>query len=113
MQPKNRMRENRTSGSVRGALGNQRSYRKMPENGNLYKMMPKKIQNLRGFLCKSFEDNFFFRTYKEDGSFVDYEICHSDLEIQILDKDAYIYTRDGKSYIDYSPKTLGTEKEIG
>ena len=102
-----------TSGSVRGALGNQRSYRKMPENGNLYKMMPKKIQNLRGFLCKSFEDNFFFRTYNEDGSFVDYEICHSDLEIQILDKDAYIYTRDGKSYIDYSPKTLGTEKEIG
>ena len=77
------------------------------------KMVPDKIQNLRGFLCKSFEDNFFFRTYKEDGSFVDYEICHSDLEIQILDKDAYIYNKDGKSFIDYSPKTLGTEKEIG
>ena len=76
-------------------------------------MMSEKIQNLRGFLCKSFEDNFFFRTYKEDGSFFDYEIRHSDLEIQILDKDAHIYTRDGKYFIDYSPKTLGTEKEIG
>ncbi len=75
-------------------------------------MMPKKIQNLRGFLCKSFEDKFFFRTYNEDGSFIDYEICHSDLEIQILDKDAYIYSRDGNYCIDYSPKTLGTEKEI-
>jgi len=53
-----------------------------------------------------------FRTYNEDGSFIDYEICHSDLEIQILEKDAYIYSRDGNYCIDYSPKTLGTEKEI-
>jgi len=50
-------------------------------------------------------------SYKEDGSFIDYEICHSDLEIQILDKDAYIYARDGKYCIDYSPKTMGTEKK--
>ena len=75
-------------------------------------MMSEKIKNLRGFLCKSFEGKFFFRTYNEDGSYIDYEICHSDLEIQILDKDAYIYTRDGNYCIDYSPKTLGTEKEI-
>ena len=75
-------------------------------------MKPEKIQNLKGFLCKSFEGKFFFRTYNEDGSFTDYKICHSDLEIQILDPDAYIYERDGKFYIDYSPRTLGTEKEI-
>ena len=75
-------------------------------------MMPEKIQNLRGFLCKSIEGKFFFRTYNEDGSFIDYEICHSDLEIQILDKDAYIYASDENYCIDYSPKTLGTEKEI-
>ena len=30
VQPKNRMRENCTSGSVRGAPGNRRSYRKSP-----------------------------------------------------------------------------------
>ena len=75
-------------------------------------MMSEKIQNLRGFLCKSLENNFFLRTYSEDGSYIDYEICHSDLKIQILDKDAYIYTRDGNYCIDYSPKMLGTEKEI-
>ena len=75
-------------------------------------MKPKKIQNLKGFLCKSFEDKFFFRTHKQDGSYIDFEICHSDLEIQILDNDAYFYTRNGNNCIDYSPKTLGTEKEI-
>ncbi|MFV9646149.1 MAG: hypothetical protein ACNYWU_10030 [Desulfobacterales bacterium] len=72
-------------------------------------MKPKKIQNLKGFLCKSLEGKFFFRTYKEDGSFNDYEIYHSDLEIEILDTDAYIYDRKGDLYIDHSPKTLGKE----
>ena len=75
-------------------------------------MKPKKIQDLKGFLCKSFEDKFFFRTYNEDGTYTDYKICHSDLEIQILDPDAYVYYKDGNHCIDYSPKTLGTEKEI-
>ena len=63
-------------------------------------MKPEKIQNLKGFLCKSFGDKFFFRTYKQDGLYIDYEICHSDLEIQILDNDAYIYNRDGNNCID-------------
>ncbi len=51
-------------------------------------MKPKRIQSLKGFLCKSLENKFFFRTYNEDGTYIDYEICHSDLEIQILDPDA-------------------------
>ena len=75
-------------------------------------MKPEKIKNLKGFLCKSFEDKFFFRTYNEDGSHIDYDICHSDLEIQILDSDAYIYNRNGNLCIDHGPRTLGTEKEI-
>ncbi len=75
-------------------------------------MKPEKIQSLKGFLCKSFDNKFFFRTYNKDGTFNDYEICHSDLEIQIMDSDAYIYYRNGNLCIDYSPKTLGIEKEI-
>ena len=74
-------------------------------------MKPEKIRNLKGFLCRSFDDKFFFRTYTEDGAFNDYEICHSDLEIQIMDTDAYIYNKNGNLCIDYSPKTLGIEKE--
>ena len=75
-------------------------------------MKPEKIKNLKGFLCRSFDGKFFFRAYAEDGTFNDYEICHSDLEIQIMDTDAYIYNRNGILCIDYSPKTLGIEKEI-
>ncbi len=75
-------------------------------------MKPEKIRNLKGFLCRSFDGKFFFRTYTEDEAFNDYEICHSDLEIQIMDTDAYIYNRNGNLCIDYSPKTLGIEKEI-
>jgi hypothetical protein len=45
-------------------------------------MKSEKIKNLKGFLYRSFVDKFFFRTYTEDGTFNDYEICHSDLWIQ-------------------------------
>ncbi len=75
------------------------------------KMKPERIENLKGFLCRSFDDKYFFRTYNEDGTFSDYKLCHSDLEIQILDRDAYIYNRNGEFCIDHSPKTLGIEKE--
>ena len=74
------------------------------------KMKPQKVKKLRGFLCKSINDRFFFRTYSEDGTYTDYKICHSDLEIQILDSDAYIYKKKGNFCIDHSPKTLGIEK---
>jgi hypothetical protein len=75
------------------------------------KMKPERIKNLKGFLCRSFDDKYFFRTYNEDGTFSDYKLCHSDLEIQILDTDAYIYNRNGEFCIDHSPKTLGIETE--
>ena len=78
----------------------------------LKKMKIEKIKDLKGFLCRSYDDKFFFRTYTEDGTFNDYEICHSDLEIQIMDTDAYIYNRSGNLCIDYGPKTLGLEEEI-
>lgn len=62
-------------------------------------------------MCKSLNGKFFFRTYNQDGTFNDYEIRHSDLEIQIVDSDAYIYNRNGNLCIDHGPKTLGIEKE--
>ena len=75
-------------------------------------MKPERIENLKGFLCRSFDDKYFFRTYNEDGTFSDYKLCHSDLEIQILDTDAYIYNRNEEFCIDHSPKTLGIETEF-
>jgi hypothetical protein len=47
----------------------------------------------------------------EDG-FEDITLVHNDLDIQILDDDAFIKeTADGEKYIDYSDKTLGREDE--
>lgn len=74
-------------------------------------MKPQKINNLKGILCRSFDSRYFFRTYNEDGTFTDYELRHSDLEIEISDSDAYIYERNGELCIDHSPRTLGLEEE--
>lgn len=75
-------------------------------------MKIKKVKKLKGFLCKSIGDRFFFRTYNKDRTFTDYKLCHTDLEIQILDSDAYIYEKNGEFYIDHGPKTLGLENEV-
>ena len=72
-------------------------------------MEPERIKNLKGFLCISSDGRHFFRAYNGDETFSDYKLCHSDLKIQILDTDAYIYNRNGELCIDHSPKTLGKE----
>jgi hypothetical protein len=48
-----------------------------------------------------------FRVYdsKDKTKFVDYEIYHNDLEVEIVDLDAFLYD---SSFIDYSTTTLGT-----
>lgn len=47
---------------------------------------------MKGFLLRSFGGKTFFRVYDEDGSFIDYDIAHRDLKIEILaGSDAYVY----------------------
>ena len=72
---------------------------------------PTKLGKVKGFLCESLDGHSFFRVYnKRNGSFNDYKIAHCDLQIEINDKDAYVYkTKDGLM-IDYSPTTLGIEE---
>jgi hypothetical protein len=48
-----------------------------------------------------------------DGSQQDYEIAHSDMNIQIMDDDAYVYCRKGSLVIDYGPATLGLDGRTG
>lgn len=74
-------------------------------------MKSKKADKLRGFLCRSADRQYFFRTYNEDGTFTDYNLFHPDLEIQILDSDAYIYKKNGEYCIDCGPQTPGLENE--
>ena len=46
---------------------------------------------------------YFFRVYNEDFTFVDYDILHYDLEIEILESDAMLYRSEFGSYLDYPP----------
>jgi len=63
---------------------------------------PKKIKNLEGFLCRSIDGRFFFRTHNEDCTFNDHEIHHFDLKIKIIDTNACIRNKNGILYIDYN-----------
>lgn len=63
----------------------------------------------RGFLLRSLDDEYFFRIYGADGSFHDYALWHSDLEIEIIDEEATFYEDDERPRLDHSPKTLGID----
>lgn len=68
---------------------------------------------VRGFLLRSIDDDgcvrYVFRVYGADQSFRDYELIHSDLEIEIVDEEATFYdTEEGyDARLDHSPRTLG------
>lgn len=53
-------------------------------------------------------DGFMFRVYNQDGTFVDYDIAHSNMQIKIIDNDAWFYNQE---LIDHSPTTLGINNE--
>lgn len=71
--------------------------------------MTKSAKGLKGFLIHGM-GGLMFRVYdpNEEEGFVDYDIWHHDLEIQIIDDDSVI--RDDKA-IDYSNQTLGYKDE--
>jgi Domain of unknown function (DUF6429) len=67
-----------------------------------------------GFICRSAIDGRpFFRTYAPDGTFVDYELSHDDLEVTIsAEAQASFYRTSGENILDHSPAVLGrTGKE--
>jgi len=62
----------------------------------------------RGFIMSDPGSSAYFRVYNEDGSFTDYDLFHSDLEVMITDEDAMFKGEDIKEpYLDYSNQTLG------
>jgi hypothetical protein len=58
-------------------------------------------------------EKYVFRVYKNNHSFTDYELFHSDLEIKIVDKDAHLYHYENLeglgelNSLDHAPSTLG------
>lgn len=61
-----------------------------------------------GFIIRV-DNDYMLRVYHEDKSFTDYDIRHYDLEVMIMDPDAYFYEIDEHRHLDHSPETLGRE----
>ena len=64
----------------------------------------------RGMLLRTRSpEKYFFRIYKDDGTFDDYRLLHSDLAITInADYEASFYENEqGEKFLDHSPETLG------
>ena len=59
-------------------------------------------KGLKGILIRV-GDSHVFRVYREDYTFLDYDILHHDLEIQILESDATLYRSEFGNYLDYPP----------
>ena len=59
-------------------------------------------KNMKGILIRV-GDRHVFRVYREDYTFLDYDILHHDLEIQILESDATLYRSEFGNYLDYAP----------
>ena len=65
-------------------------------------------QGKKGMILKSLNGRFFLRVNQLDESFIDYDLNHSDLQVEITDSDAVLYHfENGNNVIDHSPKTLG------
>jgi hypothetical protein len=63
----------------------------------------------RGFILDTI-GGYVFRVYHDKGGFTDYDLRHGDLEVTIVDEDAYFYPNDKEGgTLDYSPQTQGLD----
>lgn len=60
----------------------------------------------QGHIIYDMDGKYRFRVYTEK-DFIDYDLIHSDLCVEIVDKDATFYTDDRGDRLDHSPATLG------
>ena len=59
-------------------------------------------KGMKGILIRV-GDSHVFRVYRKDYTFLDYDILHHDLVIQILESDATLYRSEFGNYLDYPP----------
>jgi hypothetical protein len=68
----------------------------------------KPAKGTKGMLLYTMNNEYVFRVYKEDHSFIDYDILHCDLELTINDDDATFYEfEDGRNILDHSYTIAG------
>lgn len=62
----------------------------------------KPATNIKGYIIRV-GDTYMFRVYDANYDFIDYDILHYDLEVEILDPDATLYTSEFGQYLDHAP----------
>ena len=60
----------------------------------------------RGILISGFGGGVYFRQYREDHSFVDYEVTNYDVEIEILDEHAALIRNSRGDFLDYTAESM-------
>lgn len=66
----------------------------------------KSANGATGYLIRT-GDTVVFRVYDKNHNFVDYDILHYDMRVQIQEDDAVFYESDDRAWIDHSLETLG------
>lgn len=70
-------------------------------------------EGTKGFLLYIMNNVYVFRVYKEDHTFTDYDLLHSDLEVTINGDDATFYEfEDGKNILDHSYEMSNIDEGI-
>ena len=64
----------------------------------------------RGFLIRGMGDEMWFRVYKPDHSFIDYEITHHDCEVVIIDPSAALIKGEAGDFLDYTTESMRIAK---
>jgi hypothetical protein len=76
-------------------------------------MIEKKAEGTKGYILQGLNKDYFFRIYKEDGTFFDYDIHCEEIEIEILSGWVSLYESDDKNILDWSSKALGKDNDNG
>lgn len=69
--------------------------------------LPRAAVGTKGFIMRTVNNGHFFRVYDDKGGFIDYDILHYDMEVQILEDNAVFVQTGIGNYLDYSAKVLG------
>ena len=62
----------------------------------------KPAKGTKGYIIRV-GDTYMFRVYDKEYNFIDYDILHYDLEVEILDTDATLYSSEYGQYLDHAP----------
>ena len=79
---------------------------------NIEKCKQKPAKGARGCLLYTMNNQYVFRVYKENHTFIDYDILHCDLDVTIDSDDAVFYDfEDGRSILDHSYVIAGEDQD--